>query len=98
MAYSRWTTSVWYTFGTSKNGCGQPQKRSDWYFAILCDSVEDIGGFSYDDLKKDIDKCILTVRETVDKTKTPVITEKEINELKEYMLEFVYEIDRDYKN
>jgi 3-dehydroquinate dehydratase len=98
MAYSRWTTSVWYTFGTLKDGLRHPEKRSDWYFAIFCDSVESIGGFSYDALKKDIDKCIFTVKEAIDGTKNPVITEKELNELKEYMLEFVEEVDRDYKN
>lgn len=98
MAYSRWTTSVWYTFGTLKDGLRHPEKRSDWYFAIFCDSVESIGGFSYDALKKDIDKCIFTVKEAIDDTKNPVITEKELNELKEYMLEFVEEVDRDYKN
>ncbi len=98
MAYSRWTTSVWYTFGTLKDGLRHPEKRSDWYFAIFCDSVESIGGFSYDALKKDIDKCICTVKEAVDGTKNPFITEKELNELKEYMLEFVEEVDRDYKN
>lgn len=98
MAYSRWTNSVWYTFGTLKDGLRHPEKRSDWYFAILCDSVESIGGFTYDDLKRDINKCIFTVKEAIDSTKIPIITENELNELKEYMLEFVDEIERDYKN
>ncbi|MDD3301718.1 MAG: hypothetical protein PHR57_03035 [Patescibacteria group bacterium] len=98
MAYSRWTNSVWYTFGTSKDGCGQPQKRSDWYFAIFCDSLETIGGFCYDDLKNDIDKCLLTVKNDVNPNVKPLITEKEINELKTYMLEFIFEIERDCEN
>lgn len=99
MAYSRWINSVWYTIGTLKDGLRHPEKRSDWYFAIMCGScVENIGGFSYDDLKNDIDKCILAVKEVVDKEKKPVITEKELNELKGYMLEFIEEIEQDYKN
>jgi len=98
MSYSRWTTSVWFTFGTLKNGLKKPKKCSDWYFAILCDSVEDIGGFSYNELKNDMDKCILAVKEAVDNKKKPVITKKELNELKGYMLEFVEEVNRDYKN
>ena len=98
MAYSRWTNSVWYTFGTSKDGCGQPQKRSDWYFKIFCDSLETIGGFCYDELKKDIDKCLLAVKNDVNPNAKPLITEKEITELKTYMLEFVFEIERDCEN
>ncbi len=95
MAYSRWTNSVWYTFGTSKDGCGRPQKRSDWYFKIFCDSLETIGGFSYDELKNDIDKCIQAVKNDVNPNIKPSITEKEIAELKTYMLEFVEEIEKD---
>jgi len=95
MAYSRWTNSVWYTFGTSKDGCGQPEKRSDWYFKIFCDSLETIGGFSYDELKNDIDKCIQAIKNDVNPNIKPLITEKEITELKTYMLEFIEEIEKD---
>ncbi len=97
MAYSRWTNSVWYTFGTSRNG-DQPQKRSDWYFKIFCDSLETIGGFGYDELKNDIDKCIQAVKNDVNPDIKPLITEKEITELKTYMLEFIFEIKRDCEN
>lgn len=98
MAYSRWTTSVWYTFGTLKDGLRHPEKRSDWYFAIFCDCLETIGGFSYDDLKNDIDKCLLAVKNDVNPNIKTLITEKEITELKEYMLEFIFEIERDCEN
>lgn len=86
MAYSRWTNSVWYTFGTSRNG-DLPKKRSDWYFKIFCDSLETIGGFGYDELKNDVNPDI-----------KPLITEKEITELKAYMLEFIFKIERDCEN
>ena len=97
MAYSRWTNSVWYTFGTSRNG-DLPQKRSGWYFKIFCDSLETIGGFSYDELKNDIEKCIGAVKNDVNPNIKPPITEKEIAELKTYMLEFIFEIERDCEN
>jgi len=96
MAYSRWTNSVWFTFGTLNNGTMHSKKRSDWYFAILCDSLgNNIGGFGYEEIKNDVDKCISAVRKSIDNEKPPVITEKELRELKEYMLEFVYDIEKD---
>lgn len=94
MAYSRWTNSVWYTFGTYKDG-DRLRNRSAWYFKIFCDSLETIGGFSYDELKNDIDKCIQAVKNDVNPNIKPLITEKEITELKTYMLEFIEEIEKD---
>ena len=50
------------------------------------------------DLKNDIDKCLQTVKNNINPDIKPLITEKEINELKTYMLEFIFEIERDCEN
>lgn len=63
MAYSRWTTSRWYTFWASQslNDENEPITKDEQMFAI-CDFGES-PGFTYKQLTDDIDKCLQEVKE-----------------------------------
>jgi hypothetical protein len=81
MAYSRWTTSVWYTYYCVTYS----DKRDDQIFDICS-----IKSFTYGELKKDINGCLTEIKKLC-----PEATDKEIDELEGYMKRFVDDIKTD---
>ena len=100
MAYSRWLTSRWYTFWS-----WTPSEEPDEQVFQICE----FGGgifFSYKEIKEDIDDCLKRVVEHLKEPKNvkllgaeevrfvgPLPTDKEVAELKGYMLEFLQDVE-----
>ena len=61
MSYSRWGSSVWYTYWCAHGGASADDKRDEQLFDICTVKM-----FTYKELKDDIDGCIDKVREIVD--------------------------------
>ena len=82
MSYSRWGSSVWYTYWcvTYSN------KRDDQRFDICA-----VTSFTYGQLKKYLTDCLARTKELVESA-----SEKEIDELREYMLSFMTDVESDH--
>jgi len=116
MSYSRWSSSIWYTFWSAHS----PNDifKKDQIFEICdFDGLE----FSYDEIKKDVDLCLEKVRlhysleheiiikqnyhvdsfgdlvffEKKIKKKPIKLKESQLEELREYMLNFIDDVDKD---
>ena len=80
MSYSRWGDSRWYTYWAAS----PPGGRDNQIFEIC-----GVTTFIYKDLKSSMDLCLNRIRE-IDIN----ATEEEIQELKEYMNDFIAAVDR----
>jgi hypothetical protein len=80
MSYSRWgKNSHWYTYWHA--GCGYD--RDNQYFDVC-----GVQGFTYKNLKNDIEGCLAKVKE-----EDPSATKKELKELMGYMQEFIFDVE-----
>ncbi len=84
MSYSRWCHSVWYTFYNTSGG-----KRKNSKKFTICD-VKD---FTYEELRKGTKKAIEKVKKI-----RPDYTKKEYDELRGYMLDFLCEVNDEFKD
>ena len=82
MAYSRWTQSKWFVFGSSP----ETVPKAEQYLSIMPSDGVSLG-FTYKQLKSDIQGCLAEVA-----TESPSKPE-EIEELKGYIEEFLDEVD-----
>ena len=95
MSYSRWITSVWYTFWMNT----YDNEKNNQIFCIC-----DIHNFTYKELKENMEKCISTVKETIEgysgneEWKNELLCESNIEELKHYMKEFIEDVEQEYPN
>ena len=87
MAYSRWSDSRWYTYWSSTSSGPTKLEKS----FCICDDPNVEMHFTYADLRKDVDRCLVLV-----KGKHPTATKEEIEELKGYMEAFMKDVDRDF--
>ena len=83
MSYSRWGGSRWYTMWQI---CPDGTPLDEQLFAIVGEGLV----FSYIDLKTNITNCLKYVETTVEK-----VTKSEIDELAEYMKQFVNDVEHD---
>jgi hypothetical protein len=81
MSYSRWGSSVWYTYWCVSNS----DKRDDQIFDICS-----VTNFTYGALKKDLIRCLCKIR-----IFCPEASEEEIEELEKYMLRFIADVESD---
>ena len=87
MAYSRWTNSYWYTFGTVPDDETKAGQRF-----VICPYTS----FSYRELTDNMDDCIVQVKDAL---KNEVKDEPDAvayNELKGYMKDFIREVDEEF--
>ena len=102
MAYSRWLTSRWYTFWS-----WTPSQDMDDQIFQICEFGGGIG-FTYKEIKEDIDACLTRVVEYLKKPKNvklleseemdivgPLPTDKELEELKTYMMDFIFDVEEE---
>lgn len=54
MSFSRWSNSRWYTYWSSSTLSSLSNKRKDQVFEICAN-----GTFSYQELKEDIERCLI---------------------------------------
>ena len=94
MSYSRWSNSSWYTFWSSTP---ENTPMEDQEFCVDCELH-----FSYKSLKKDMDKCINNVRShyefKMDEDNENRPSDAEYDELKGYMLEFIQDVEKEFKD
>lgn len=83
MSYSRWSNSHWYTYWFAR----ESNERDEQIFEIcaLC-------CFTYKQIKENFETCISEVRE-----KDPKATDKQIEELRGYIKEWIYAVETDQK-
>jgi hypothetical protein len=96
MSYSRWGSSVWYTYWCAHGGASADDKRDEQLFDICTVKM-----FTYKELKDDIDGCIDKVREIVDTANatnegSTQITADEYKELQGYMESFMADIEKEF--
>lgn len=89
MSYSRWGSSYWYTFWCSHDG-GAAEDRNNALFEVC-----GVGTFTAEQIREDIDSCVAIAEENCKKCTTKPSPE-DMKELREYMLEFVSDIDEQY--
>ena len=100
MAYSRWLTSRWYTFWS-----WTPSQEMDKQIFQICEFGGGIG-FTYKEIKEDADGClervvdylkeprdISLVKRKKEEFVGPCPTDKELQELKIYMMDFVFDVE-----
>ena len=95
MSYSRWSNSSWYTFWCSSNAT----KREEEIFSICS-----IREFSYRDfVEEGIDFCIEELKKSIEESNKKnkmfsggIYTDKDYEELKEYMQMFVDDVKNHY--
>jgi len=99
MSYSRWgANSVWYTFWCASDS----KKRDDQLFDVC-----GVKTFTYAMLNESIDNCIESIKETVKQNNNKKnskklnlcgsgYTDKEYEELKGYMREFINDVREQY--
>ena len=82
MAYSRWGASKWFVFGSSP----ETIPKNDQYLSIMhCDGAA--LGFAYQNLKNNLQSCLDEVTEETQSTP------QELEELTQYILEFLHEVE-----
>lgn len=89
MSYSRWGSSVWYTYWCAHGGASADDDKRDEQLFDICT----VKMFTYKELKDDIDGCIDKVREIHDGKK---VTPEEYKELKGYMESFMTDIEKEF--
>ena len=88
MSYSRWGSSRWYTL----RACSDDSENRDTAIFEICS----VARFTAKELRSDIEKCIDTaVVEEAKRFRAPV-TADDRDELREYMGEFLADVDREY--
>ena len=88
VSYSRWGGSRWYTFWACQDD--DTENRDSAIFEICA-----VASFTAKELREDIERCIARAVETELILFAPVDSaEKE--ELREYMQEFLRDVDREY--
>ena len=87
MAYSRWSNSYWYTFGTVPDNDSKAGQRF-----VICP----YSSFSYRELTEDMDDCIVKVREAVEQEVKDKPEDAVYEELKKYMNAFINDVDKEY--
>ena len=88
MSYSRWITSRWYTYWTSI----LEEENYDTATFCICRFEKSLY-FTAKEIREDIGKCISEVK----KEETNA-TDEELEELKNYMIEFLIDVETEYKN
>lgn len=83
MSYSRWSTSMWYTYWRSQDKA--TENRDTAIFAICAEA-----SFTAKQLRENMDECISSL-ENLDK-----VSEVEIEELRGYMETFLRQVDKKY--
>jgi len=86
MSYSRWLSSIWYTFWCST----EFPFRDDQIFEICA-----IKSFTYKQLKQDINGCLKIAYEIANNDLKDGCTKKQLKELKGYMKEFIKDVESD---
>lgn len=86
MSYSRWSNSTWYTFWCA------PLNKNKLIKDLQIFEVCSVMSFTYKELKESIDKCVDKIREI----SLDVYSEDEYNELKQYMKEFISDVDEEF--
>ena len=101
MSFSRWSTSVWYTYWSSTGATA----KEDQEFAIC-----GVTSFTYKQISEDIEACLTEAAtkmtevdgafdspfdsiKSIDIANTP--TKEELEELRGYMLAFIRRVDND---
>src|SRR6478736_4517575 len=94
MSYSRWSDSRWYTYWSVSSG----PTKDEQLFSICLD-----GGFTYKELKDDLEGCLNIIRERSEKERlefapdSPAIPEEDYEELRRYMQIFLQDVDANYE-
>ena len=88
MAYSRWSSSRWYTFWSVSGA----EKAEDEVFDIDC-----LMAFTYRQLKDDIEWCLEKIKDYYSKLGN-LPTDGEIDELRTYVGMFMRSIESDYED
>ena len=83
MAYSRWSNSRWYTIYLAS---GEKEKNNQIFY------IFNVVSFTYEQLVGGMDKCLKEVFQNCDK----VPDQKELDELRGYMCEFLKEVDEEF--
>lgn len=89
MAYSRWSNSCWYTYWSSSSK-DKIEDRDNAIFEILY-SLNEGGSFTSEELRNDREACICLIRDKCTDAK-----EEEIEELNEYIDEFLIDVEIEY--
>lgn len=89
MAYSRWSTSVWYTFWHV--GYGEEETADTAIFTIC-----GVGNFTAKQIRDDISKCICDVQWLTREDRHNQPTKDQLIELEGYMVQFLQSVDRKY--
>jgi len=89
MAYSRWCGSYWYTFWCVQWD-GTVETRDNAKFDVNCQLL-----FTAKELRTDMERCLQDVRKVCERNLTEP-TDEEMSELKEYMEEFLADVDERY--
>jgi len=89
VAYSRWTSSVWYTFWATSDS----NHINEQIFMISTFKC-----FTYKELKYNLDNCLRLVKGLVtDKNMDNKLrSDESIRELKKYMTNFIYDVEKEY--
>ena len=83
MAYSRWSTSDWYTFWSSMGEDRDLETRDNAVFCI-CAAIS----FPSKDLRDDIEGCLEKAHE--------LQPDSDVEELRGYMNQFLADVDKEY--
>jgi hypothetical protein len=83
MSYSRWSSSMWYTYWRSQDKA--TENRDTAIFAICAEA-----SFTAKQLRENMDECISSLK-NLDK-----VSEVEIEELRRYMRRFLEEVNGEY--
>ena len=81
MSYSRWSNSFWYTY----YACSYSYERGEQAFDVC-----GVKCFYYGELKENMESALTEVKKLC-----PEATEKELQELKGYMEEFMVDVEHD---
>ena len=92
MSYSRWDGSRWYTFWAGQNGA--TENRETAIFEICS-----VAKFTAAEIRADIRRCLtVSVMKEQGRHQLAGVDHDEREELREYMLEFLADVDRKYPN
>jgi len=90
MSYSRWGSSQWYTYWCTA-GEGVKENRDNAIFEICM-----VKSFTAKQLREGMDKCISEVKYIEDKNRNHCVSDKGLEELRGYMLDFLEDVNKEY--
>lgn len=95
MAYSRWGSSIWYTYWLAST----ETKKQKQCFIINGGFGQPSITFTYEELSSDIEKCLNKAIKNESKmlAEKKKVTNEEREELKEYMLRFIQDVNKNHK-